>query len=138
MSFGTNVKGFLKDVKGVDRIVDARKTKWENAPTLIDDKNRRDPVRELADLLHPAAMKVKVVSITDASPTAKTFRFTSEDGHIPAFQSGQYVNFRLKIGDSELTRPYSISSAPYEGRGENGFFEITVRRNRPYLVPDYL
>ena len=138
MSFGTNVKGFLKDVKGVDRIVDARKTKWENAPTLIDDKNRRDPIRELSDLLHPAAMKVKVVSITDASPTAKTFRFTSEDGHIPAFQSGQYVNFRLKIGDSELTRPYSISSAPYEGRGENGFFEITVRRNRPYLVPDYL
>lgn len=36
MSFGTNVKGFLKDVKGVDRIVDARKTKWENAPTLIE------------------------------------------------------------------------------------------------------
>ena len=134
MSFGTNVKGFLKDVKGVDRIVDARKTKWENAPTLIDDKNRRDPVRELADLLHPAAMKVKVVSITDASPTAKTFRFTSEDGHIPAFQSGQYVNFRLKIGESELTRPYSISSAPYEGvRGQRG--ERLLRDHRPPQPP---
>ena len=32
----------------------------------------------------------------------------------------------------------SISSAPYEARGEQPFFEITVRRNVPYLVPDYL
>ncbi|MBO4383694.1 MAG: 2Fe-2S iron-sulfur cluster binding domain-containing protein [Clostridia bacterium] len=137
MSFGVNVKGFLKDVKGVDRIVEARESKWANAPTTVNEANRRDPIRELADLLHPAAMRVRLVSVRDASPTAKTFRFVSEDGHIPVFQSGQYVNFRLKIGDSELTRPYSISSAPYEGRGEDGFFEITVRRNRPYLVPDW-
>lgn len=137
MSFGVNVKGFLKDVKGVDRIVEARASKWEKASALIDEKNRRDPVRELSDLLHPAEMKVEVVSVKDASPTAKTFRFRSVDGHIPAFQSGQYVNFRLKIGESELTRPYSISSAPYEGRGADGFFEVTIRRNRPYLVPDW-
>ena len=54
------------------------------------------------------------------------------------FQSGQYVNFRLKIGESVLSRPYTISSAPFEARGEHPFFEITVRRNVPYLVPDYL
>lgn len=59
------------------------------------------------------------------------------DGHIPVFQCGQFVNFRLKIGESLLTRPYTISSAPYEARGEHPFFEITVRRNVPYLVPDY-
>ncbi len=83
-------------------------------------------------------MKFKVVSIRDASPMAKTFRFESLDGHIPVFQCGQFVNFRLKIGQSVLTRPYTISSAPYEARGEQPFFEITVRRNVPYLVPDYL
>ena len=137
MSFGVKVENFLKDVKGSDRIVEARTKKWAEASPVVNDANKRDPIRELADLLHPAAMKVKVVSVTDASPTAKTFRFVSEDGHIPAFQSGQYVNFRLHIGDSELTRPYSISSAPYEGRGEDGFFEVTIRRNRPYLVPDW-
>jgi ferredoxin-NADP reductase len=53
------------------------------------------------------------------------------------FQSGQYVNFRLQIGDSQLSRPYTLSSAPYEARGENPFFEVTIRRNVPYLVPDY-
>lgn len=137
MSFGVKVENFLKDVKGSDRIVEAREKKWAEASPVVNDANKRDPIRELADLLHPAAMRVKVVSVTDASPTAKTFRFVSEDGHIPAFQSGQYVNFRLSIGESELTRPYSISSAPYEARGEEGFFEVTIRRNRPYLVPDW-
>lgn len=83
-------------------------------------------------------MVFKVVDIREASPSSRVFRFESADGHIPVFQSGQYVNFRLKIGDSVLSRPYTISSAPYEARGEKPFFEITVRRNAPYLVPDYL
>ena len=61
----------------------------------------------------------------------------STDGHIPVFQAGQYVNFRLKIGQSELTRPYTISSAPFDARGEQGYVEVTIRRNRPYLVPDW-
>ena len=83
-------------------------------------------------------MTFKVTDIREASPTSRVFRFESADGHIPVFQSGQYVNFRLKIGESVLSRPYTISSAPYEARGEHPFFEITVRRNVPYLVPDYL
>ena len=41
------------------------------------------------------------------------------------------VNF--KIGESVVTRAYSISSAPYEARLEKPFFEITVRKNRPYF-----
>ncbi|MBR3294562.1 MAG: iron-sulfur cluster-binding domain-containing protein [Oscillospiraceae bacterium] len=82
-------------------------------------------------------MRVKLLSIREASPSARVYRFTSTDGHIPVFQSGQYVNFRLQIGDSQLSRPYTLSSAPYEARGENPFFEVTIRRNVPYLVPDY-
>lgn len=97
----------------------------------------KDPIRDLADKLHPSEMQLRVTDIRDASPTAKTFRFEAVDGHIPVFQCGQFVNFRLKIGESLLTRPYTISSAPYEARGEHPFFEITVRRNVPYLVPDY-
>ena len=83
-------------------------------------------------------MVFKVADIREASPSSRIFRFESADGHIPVFQSGQYVNFRLKIGESVLSRPYTISSAPFEARGEHPFFEITVRRNVPYLVPDYL
>ena len=110
------VKGFLQDVGGASRVVKLREENFAKGSPIPDP---RDPIRE-------------------ASPSSRTFRFESADGHIPVFQSGQYVNFRLKIGKSVLSRPYTISSAPFEARGEHPFFEITVRRNVPYLVPDYL
>lgn len=128
------VKSFLKDVGGAGRVTEARREKLKNASAVPDPK---EPIRDLADKLHPSEMQLRVTDIRDASPTAKTFRFEAVDGHIPVFQCGQFVNFRLKIGESLLTRPYTISSAPYEARGEHPFFEITVRRNVPYLVPDY-
>ena len=128
------VKSFLKDVGGAGRVTEARREKLKNASAVPDPK---DPIRDLADKLHPSEMQLRVTDIRDASPTAKTFRFEAVDGHIPVFQCGQFMNFRLKIGESLLTRPYTISSAPYEARGEHPFFEITVRRNVPYLVPDY-
>lgn len=128
------VEGFLKDISGASRVTKLRRENYQKASAVPQPK---DFVRELADALHPSDMKVRVVDIRDASPTSKTFRFEAVDGHIPVFQCGQYVNFRLKIGESLLSRPYTISSAPYEARGEKPFFEITIRRNVPYLVPDY-
>ena len=129
------VKGFLKDVGGASRVTKLREENFANGSPRPDPK---DPIRELADKLHPEHMVFRCVDIREASPSARVFRFESADGHIPCFQSGQYVNFRLKIGDSVLSRPYTISSAPFEARGEHPFFEITVRRNVPYFVPDYL
>ena len=129
------VKGFFKDVGGASRVTKMREANF-NAGSPVPDP--RDPIREMADLLHPEHMEFRVVDIRDASPSSRIFRFESVDGHIPVFQSGQYVNFRLKIGESLLSRPYTISSAPFEARGEHPFFEITVRRNVPYLVPDNL
>lgn len=129
------IKGFFKDIGGAGRVTELRREKLANASCIPDPK---DPIRELADKLHPTEMKFRCVSVSDVSKSAKTFRFESVDGHIPVFQCGQFVNFRLKIGLSVLTRPYTISSAPYEARGNKPFFEITVRRNVPYLVPDYL
>ena len=128
------VKGFLKDVGGASRVTKLREENFAKGSPVPDP---RDPIREVADLLHPEHMTFKVVDIREASPSSRVFRFESGDGHIPVFQSGQYVNFRLKIGESELTRPYTISSAPVEALGEDGFIEITIRRNRPYLVPDW-
>jgi ferredoxin-NADP reductase len=129
------VKGFFEDVGGASRVIKMRRQNNINASAV---PNPKDFVRELADNLHPASMQFRVTAIKEASPTSRTFRLESVDGHIPVFQCGQYVNLRLKIGESILSRPYSISSAPYEARGENPFIEITVRRNVPYLVPDYL
>ena len=135
MSRSIKVKGFFKDIGGAGRVTKLRREKFESASPV---PRQTDPIRSLADRLHPNEMRLKLISVANASPTARTFRFQAIDGHLPVFQSGQYATFRLKIGGSVLTRPYSISSAPYEATGADGFFEITVRRNRHYLAPDYL
>ena len=93
------VKGFFQDIGGASRVVKLREENFAKGSPIPDPK---DPIREVADLLHPKHMVFRVVSIREASPTSRVFRFESTDGHIPPFQSGQYVNFRLKIGDSVL------------------------------------
>ena len=134
------VKGFLKDVGGASRVTKMRRELIENASPV---PHPDDPIRSLADALHPGKQQFVVTEVRDASPTAKTFRFepyTGEDGktsHIPPFRAGQYVNFYLTIGSSTVTRAYSLSSAPYCAIAEKPFFEITIRRNVSYFVPDY-
>ncbi len=129
------VKGFLKDVGGASRVTKLRRETIQTASNIPDPK---DPIRALADALHPGPESYRLVSVKDASPTARTFRFEPLGGHVPAFQAGQYACFYFTIGQSVVTRAYSISSAPYEARLEKPYFEITVRKNRPYFVPDYL
>ncbi len=134
MSRPINVNGFLKDIRGINVIMDKRTENREKASTVPDPA---DFVYDTVQKLHPDAMQARVTQIREASPTSRTYRFEPLDGVVPVFQSGQYANFRLRIGTSLLTRPYSISSAPYEARAENPFFEITIRNNRDYLVPGY-
>ena len=126
------IKGLLTDLSGAFRVQKLRKNAIVSASPEPDPK---DPIRELADRLHPASMEFIVESVKTSTPTARIYRLRSLDGHIPVFQAGQYVNFRLRIGGSELTRPYSISSAPCETRGENGYIEVTVRRHEDAFVP---
>ena len=128
------VKGFLKDVGGASRVTKMRKELIAKGSPLPDPK---DPIRELADLLHPGRQQFTVTEIREASPTSTTYRFSPVNGHVPVFQSGQYVNFYLTVGESVLTRAYSISSAPYEARLAEPYFEVTIRHNVHYLVPDW-
>ena len=55
--------------------------------------------------------------------------FDRDHRQLPGYNEAKAKSF----SDARVT-----SSAPYEARGEHPFFEITVRRNVPYLVPDYL
>ena len=128
------VKGLLKDVGGASRVTKMRQDLIAGGSPL---PRPQDPIRELADALHPGKQEFTITEIRDASPTSKTYRFSPENGHVPVFRSGQYVNLYLTIGKSVLTRAYSISSAPYEARLAEPYFEITVRNNVPYLVPDW-
>ena len=122
------VKGFLKDVGGASRVTKARLEAFASASA---EPVRTDPIAEVARAWHPGRIKLRVTDVREASPTAKSFRFVREDGgELPFFYAGQYMVLDFAIGDSVISRPYSISSAPGQARGRDGFVEITVRRSR--------
>ena len=66
------VKGFLKDVGGASRVTKLREDNFAAGSPIPDPK---DPIREMADKLHPEHMTFKVVDIREASPTSRIFRF---------------------------------------------------------------
>ncbi|MEG1417719.1 MAG: FAD-binding oxidoreductase, partial [Oscillospiraceae bacterium] len=129
------IKGFLKDVGGASRVTARRKELFETAS---DKLVLSDPIGDVANALHPGSITLEVASITPASPTAKTIRFISKDKKLPVFQAGQYLSLKLNIGDTLTSRPYSISSAPFETRTDNPFVEITVRNKGESFASDYL
>lgn len=86
-------------------------------------------INQNAKELHPDFVNLVVKEVIDRGEAgAKTFVFTSKDGRaLPYFRAGQYLSIKLKIGDSFITRPYSISSAPAQAL--KGIYELTVKTN---------
>jgi ferredoxin-NADP reductase len=121
------VYGFLKDVGGAGRVTARRQSLFQSASA---EPQTRDPINELARALHPGPLALTVTDVRDVSPTARKLRFAPKQGRLPVFQCGQYLSLELKIGQTVTTRPYSICSAPYQARQEDGFVEITVRNGK--------
>ncbi len=131
------VKGFLKDVGGASRVTKARLAAFAGASSRPETV---DPIADVARAWHPGRMELKVTQIRPASPTAKTVRFVRADGQeLPYFYAGQYIALEFPMGSAVISRPYSLSSAPYQARGAEGFAEITVRRSRgDGFIADYV
>ena len=132
------VKGFLKDVGGASRVTKARLAAFENAsPVAVRD----DPIGNVAREWHPGKLDLVVTDVRSASKTATTVRFERPDGKkLPPFYAGQFMVLDFPIGGSLISRPYSISSAPYQARlSEHAFVEITVRRSKgDGFICDYI
>ena len=123
------VKGFLKDVGGASRVTKARLAAFEAAsPKPV----MNDPVGDVAREWHPGKIDLVVKEIRPASKTAVTVRFARPDGKkLPPFYAGQFIAIEFTVDGKVISRPYSISSAPFEARQENDpFVEITVRRSK--------
>ena len=132
------VKNFLQDVTGASRVTKARLKAFADASPSLTDV---DPIGDVARTWHPGPMELVIEQIRETGKTAKTIRFARPDGKkLPPFYAGQYLVLTLPIGSSIVSRPYSISSAPWEARQEKDpFVEITVRRSRgDGFVCDYI
>ena len=128
------VKGYLKDLMGAFRV----KKKRNQAYDAASDKDQAyDPINEVAKKLHPGKIDLTVVDIKPASKTSKTITFTSQ--HLPFFKAGQFLTLQLSIGESIVTRPYSICSSKKDTRKEQPTVAITVKKLRKNgFVSDYL
>ncbi len=95
-------------------------------------------INRLAKTLHPDYQKLVVAEIIDhAGADSKTFVFQREDGApVAYFRAGQYLSLKLRIGESFVTRPYSISSSPKWAL--EGKVAITVRSNPGGFAADWL
>ena len=132
------IKGFLKDVGGASRVTKARLAAFEAASST---PVRNDPINDVANEWHPGKIKAIVKDKRPASKTAMTIRFARENGEkFPFFYAGQYLSLSLVVNGKTISRPYSISSAPFEARlDKDPFVEITVRRSKgDGFIADYI
>lgn len=83
---------------------------------------------------HPSVLHLTVSEIETVSPIAKRIRFVSEDGYLPPFEAGQYINVFCEIDGVRTSRPYSLSSSAKQ----RAYYEITVAAVEGGFVSGYL
>ncbi|MGI5959232.1 MAG: 2Fe-2S iron-sulfur cluster-binding protein [Massiliimalia sp.] len=67
----------------------------------------------LAKKLHPGYMQVELTDARFLTNTIRELTFKRVDtNEFPFFRAGQYVSIQMQIGDSLVSRPYSIVSTP--------------------------
>ena len=126
------VKGFFKDISGIFRIMKKRKERIAsaNGEDIVEDK-----IIKLAKELHPGKFKAVVSEIVSETKDAKRITFTSKQ--IPFFNAGNYLTVELQIGESIVTRPYSIVSSPKKAYKEKAI-DIIVKDYKDGFVSSYL
>ncbi len=96
------------------------------------------PINNFAKAMHPDYQKFIITEIMDHEDAdAKTFVLKRADGKPAAyFRAGQYISLKLPIGNSFVTRPYSISSSPKWAL--EGKIAITVKKNPGGFAADWM
>ena len=96
------------------------------------------PINNNARALHPDYQQMTVHKIiTREDGVTKTLVLKKTDGTPAAFfRPGQYVSLKIRIGNSYVTRPYSISSSPRLTK--DGKVHITVKPKEGGFVSDHL
>lgn len=101
--------------------------------SVSSDKISCENVAAASERLHSKSLSLLVSSISDTGKNAKVIRFISENGYLPPFEAGQYINIFTEIDGVRTSRPYSISSSPKQ----RAYYEITIARIKDGFVSDF-
>jgi ferredoxin-NADP reductase len=133
------VKGHIRDLLAFRRLVPSRRKRFDRAPV---ESPGLQPVNRLAQQLHPDHQRLVIAEIRNETKTTKTYRLVPdpESGtrEVAYFRAGQYLSLKVAVNGAQITRPYSISSAPFEALGADGFYEITVKRDEDGFLTPYV
>lgn len=96
------------------------------------------PINNFAKAQHPDYQKFVIDEIMEHKAAgAKTYVLKRADGKQASyFRAGQYISLKLKIGDSYVSRPYSISSSPKWALA--GKVAVTVKTNPNGFAADWM
>ena len=103
---------------------------------LIDESSDALPeadyaVNQLARDLHPGMFKVVITKKEKTGSNSARITLKPADGaRFPFFRAGQFITLSSRVGDSFLTRAYSLASSPRDAL--NGVMEIIVQENGLY------
>jgi ferredoxin-NADP reductase len=94
----------------------------------------RGETQRAIDILHPKFLDLEVSEKREETPSTVTLRLVPENGYLPPFQAGQYINIFVEINGVRTSRPYSISSAP----NQIGYYDVTVKKMQDGFVSSWL
>ncbi len=116
------------DIKNFERIVPRRRSVINAADDSLPQSEFN--VNLVAQALHPKVQHLVISAIKEQAGNAKSYILEPAPGtetkSLAYFRAGQYLSVRLRIGQSLITRPYSISSSPKEAL--NGRYALTIKR----------
>ena len=133
------VKGHIRDLLAFRRLVPKRKKRIARSSA---EALGLDPINKLARRLHPDSQHLLIAEIRDETKTTRTFKLVadpdSDTRELAYFRAGQYLSLKVEVNGVAVTRPYSISSAPFEALDAGGFYEITIRKRPDGFLTTYI
>ena len=110
MNFKKQIFGFMDMLRFKKMVPTRRRMLAQGANTPLPQEYRTN---QLAKKLHPGYMQVELTEVRALTENFKELTFRRADAEaFPFFRAGEYVSIQMKIGDSLVSRPYSIVSTP--------------------------
>ena len=135
MSKKFSVNSTFKDSVNTVKFLTERKRFIDSAEAALPTRTDDFGVNKVAKSIHPKVQKLVISRIEEHADIAKSYYFKGE-AELAYFKAGQYLTFKLEIGNSVVTRSYSIASSPASAL--NGEYQITVKRIADGFVSDYI
>ena len=134
-----SIRGFLLDMLAFQGLSKQRQKRIASASA---EPMPVHPVNRLAQEIHPDRLRLIVDSVKDETRSSRTFRLVPDRASgftaLPPFRAGQYLSLKVAANGVRITRPFSISSAPYEALGPQGYYDLTIKRVADGFLTPYL